>query len=85
MPKVSRYVQTLNKVQQTALKRVFDRAPIYPEHLANVGSAEFKAQYCQRVTYRQFRKTVRFAYGDCAMVHWCGMWLGIEQDGYTHS
>lgn len=19
------------------------------------------------------------------LVHWCGMWLGIEKDGYTHS
>jgi hypothetical protein len=27
---------------------------------------------------------VQFSF-DCAMVHWCGMWLGIEQDGYTHS
>ena len=22
---------------------------------------------------------------DCVMIHWCGMWLGIETDGYTHS
>jgi hypothetical protein len=22
---------------------------------------------------------------DCIMVQWCGMWLGIETDGYTHS
>jgi hypothetical protein len=84
MPYVTKWVQTLNKPQQLALKRVFDRGPIYPDHLANVGSAEFKARFCPRVTYRQFRKTVRFSF-DCAMVYWCGMWLGIEQDGYTHS
>ena len=22
---------------------------------------------------------------DCLMIQWCGMWLGIELDGYTHS
>lgn len=21
----------------------------------------------------------------CIMVPWCGMWLGVEPDGYTHS
>lgn len=23
--------------------------------------------------------------GDYIMMPWCGMWLGIEADGYTHS
>lgn len=36
-------------------------------------------------TYLQFRRTVRPAFGDCYRVHWCGMCLGIETDGYTHS
>jgi len=22
---------------------------------------------------------------DCLMIQWCGMWIGIEKDGYTHS
>lgn len=22
---------------------------------------------------------------DCIMIKWCGMWIGIEPDGYTHS
>jgi hypothetical protein len=38
----------------------------------------------QGLTYRQFRATVQHGPG-CAMVQWCGMWLGIEPDGYTHS
>lgn len=43
-------------------------------------------QDAQGMTYLQFRRTVQFAfYSDCAMVQWCGMWLGIERDGYTHS
>jgi hypothetical protein len=22
---------------------------------------------------------------DCLMIQWCGMWLGVERNGYTHS
>ena len=35
-------------------------------------------------TYRQFRRRVVQGF-DCLMLEWCGMWLGIETDGYTHS
>jgi len=38
----------------------------------------------QRLTYKGFRRTVQRG-SDCVMVFWCGMWLGIEPDGYTHS
>jgi hypothetical protein len=34
--------------------------------------------------YRTARKAVHVGY-DCIMIFWCGMWLGIEKDGYTHS
>ena len=37
------------------------------------------------VSYLAFRRTVRPTYDAAVMVHWCGMWLGIEPDGYTHS
>ena len=36
------------------------------------------------ISYLQFRRTVQRGY-NCLMVEWCGMWLGIESDGYTHS
>ena len=36
------------------------------------------------VSYLQLRRTVKRGY-DCLMVEWCGMWIGIEKDGYTHS
>ena len=36
------------------------------------------------VSYMEFRRSVVCGY-DCIMVEWCGMWLGIEPDGYTHS
>ena len=38
------------------------------------------------MTYLAFRRSVeRACYSDCLMVEWCGMWLGIETDGYVHS
>jgi hypothetical protein len=37
-------------------------------------------------TYLQFRRTAEYSHlMDCLMVPFCGMWLGIERDGYTHS
>ena len=40
----------------------------------------------QGKTYLEFRRSVQQSfYDDCIMVQWCGMWLGIETDGYTHS
>jgi len=38
----------------------------------------------QQISYREFRRGVLPGSG-CVMVRWCGMWLGIEPDGYTHS
>lgn len=40
-----------------------------------------------RPSYREFRKAVQPTFGmDGAIVlPWCGMWLAIERDGYTHS
>lgn len=63
----------LTKEQRKALKRIFDRAPIYKNEVP--------------VTYKQFRKTVQPTFGcdGCVMVHWANMWLGIERNGYTHS
>lgn len=38
----------------------------------------------QGMTYLQFRRSVLPGY-ECAMVRWCGMWMGIEKDGYAHT
>ncbi len=37
--------------------------------------------------YRVFRRSVQptFCMGGCIMVPYCGFWLGVETDGYTHS
>jgi len=38
------------------------------------------------MSYRKFRRTiVPCIGGNFFMVQWSGMWLGIEDDGYTHS
>ena len=40
----------------------------------------------QGMSYRAFRRTVEPMFRDPAVVvKWCGMWLCIEPDGYTHS
>jgi len=39
-----------------------------------------------RLSLQQFRGTVQEdKLNGCLMVHWAGMWMGIERDGYTHS
>jgi len=37
--------------------------------------------------WRRFRRRIApsFDGSGCVMLHWKGMWLGIEKDGYTHS
>ncbi len=83
----------LTKGQRTALKRVFDLRPLYILPDGIIKSAEIGSRLnlecdvwltAPLATYRQFRRTVQPALG-CIMVPWCGMWLGIEPDGYTHS
>lgn len=87
----------LTKQQRTALKRVFDRGPIPydvdPDSptLDSPGSdGRYSVDPTQArptvLTYRQFRRTVVApCYDTCIMIKWCGMYLGIESDGYTHS
>lgn len=57
--------------QRVALKRVYNR--IVTEQRTE-----------DMPTYRQWREfAVHLGY-DCLMVEVAGMWLGIEEDGYTH-
>lgn len=67
------------RAQRAALKRLFDRGPIYRDADARSGG--------QRMSYREFRKTIQTEIGGfgAIMVPWAGMWVGIEKDGYTHS
>lgn len=59
----------LNKVQQQALLKLYRGNPN--------GSPSYLA----------FRRRVFPLFGEplVAMIRWCGMYVGIEKDGYTHS
>lgn len=62
----------LTRAQREALKRVWDRMTV-----ADVQPAP---------SYLAFRRSVQpYIGGDCVLVKFAGMWLGIESDGYTHS
>lgn len=39
------------------------------------------------LSYKSFRKTVTPTFGmdGAVVVHWCGMWVAIEKDGYAHT
>lgn len=58
--------------QRKALKRLYDRAPMY------------KAGWVP-LSYREWRRDFVYPGHGCIMVRWAGMWIGIEADGYTHS
>ena len=73
--------------QVRALRDVFDRQPLVaiwngktlmPERAENYGPSP------PLLTYDEFAKLAHVSFG-ALMVPWCGMWLGIEPDGYTHS
>jgi len=69
---------TTTKAQRAALKRVFDRQPIWSDG----------PEGGQRLLrYRQFRASIQPSFGcdGAVMVRFAGMWLGIERDGYTHA
>ncbi|GEM_PF-1540643 len=37
------------------------------------------------MTFAEFRRSAWLAFGgDCLMVNWAGMMVGIEKDGYAH-
>lgn len=62
--------------QREAIKRRYDQA--YHD------SIQFHLDY---PSYRHFRRAVQPTFGcdGAVTVKWCGIWLCIERDGYTHS
>jgi len=79
------------KAQRKALKAVYDRGPIFATHqpngIVNPQPAGNSAQEDLRMSYREFRRLAQPTFGmdGAIVVPWCGMWLAIETDGYTHS
>lgn len=71
------------RAQRVAIKRIFDRCPVYPEPRWD-GIA---MQSQMPINYRQFRRRVQPMYGGqgAVVLPWQKMFLAIEPDGYTHS
>lgn len=64
----------LPREQRHAIWRLFKRGDNQPRGQGYQG------------TFREFIERADFEVcGDAVLIHWCGMWLGIERDGYTHS
>jgi len=65
--------------QRLAIKRIFDRSPIYVTKVAEAMN--------QPISYKRFRASVAgtICMDGAVIVNWAGMWLAIERDGYTHS
>jgi hypothetical protein len=81
----------ITREQRKALKRVFDRCPLFLlwdgktwMPCSTEGWNAHKRLNQPNMTFRQFRKLAFTSFGTL-IVPWCGMWLAIEEDGYTHS
>ena len=72
----------LTTAQEEALQRLFDRGPLYMYYGKPTGTKNYRGQ--KEMSYEEFHALIQPGYG-CIMIPWCGMWLGIEPDGYTHS
>ena len=70
----------LTRQQRVALKRLYDRI----DTVKPATYKEFLSSGPKPATYKEFRRSVSKGW-DCVMVYWCGMWVGIETDGYTHT
>ena len=65
-------MMVLTKEQRIGLKEVFNRLEACDNPITD--------------SYLKFRRTVVLSHiMGCVMVPFCGMWLGIEKDGYAHS
>ena len=70
------------KAQRLALKRKLDQQ--FDSYVEALKRGE---RPTPPPTYRQFRESIMPEFGGYGtiLVRWCGMTLGIETDGYTHS
>ena len=56
-----------------------------PQQRALAGVYHRPVDHHDGQTFLEFRRSIGRGSFDCIMVQWCGMWLGIEIDGHTHS
>jgi len=75
--------------QRVALKRRYDYDPLYINTSNRVTSRDHDGMVHNYgpISYREFRKRAQPTFGcdNAIVIDWCGMWLCIERDGYTHS
>jgi hypothetical protein len=75
------------RAQREALFKLFQRD--FPNWVSPSRRREHSTNEVVKVPtiqYRRFRAKVQPFFGDtCIMIPWAGMWVGIEQDGYTHT
>ena len=78
----------LTRPQRESLKNVYLRGPLV-EDQGKFRSPQLNEGYYlgkHPISYCQFRRGVKpYICGNCVLIPWQGMWLGIEPDGYTHS
>lgn len=78
------FVMTL--AQTIALYRKWNQQKLY---LSSDGmpkaTTETQQDQQRYMTFPEFCELAQVGTDGCIMVPWCGMWLGIEKDGYTHS
>lgn len=67
-------MKTMNKQEQYAMAKLFARQ----RGVTQPHPGLFRE-------YRAFRRTARYTHMGCWLVPWCGMIVGIERDGYTHT
>lgn len=65
--------------QRESLMKIYQRNHPKPED----GSSFYKRLWFRG--YRAFRRQAFLSFGNCMMVPWANMIIGIETDGYTHS
>lgn len=74
------------RAQREALFRVFQRE--FPGWISPGWRLNYNGPGKVRVPliqYLRFRRKAFIAFGNCVMIPWGSMILGIERDGYTHS
>lgn len=65
--------------QLDALYKIYMRGPL------NKSAHNATDDYEPIMPWGVFRDAAQLDREGVLMVYWCGMWLGIEKDGHTHS
>ena len=75
-----KYWHTMTKEQQKSCKKLYEREQ------PRVGSNTLRIGR-NRESYLKFRRRFKFgmSYDPYFIGPWCGMFIGIEPDGHTHS